>query len=229
MRLPSAVRNVNYSCTANTHCGRHIDVVLPVVQECEYVASGMCYTQSRIISADDQRRSASSCGCGFQDEGRKVEKQCEKVVKHILEKERGEIQWKKGEVGQVIRRNEHFCCSNVAWTLEIWTQQMNFASDTTCYKMAQRVWNARQRQKKTIFINSPEVDRLKWPRHESKQDAPMEKDAEGQAGEEQRLWRVWQDDTRAFVPSRRELIISVAQCWGQNNDGGWRLCGDILL
>lgn len=40
----------------------------------------------------------------------------------------------------------------------------------------------------------------------------MREDAEGRAGEEQRSRRVWWDDTRAFVRSQRELIISVAQC-----------------
>lgn len=47
---------------------------------------------------------------------------------------------------------------------------------------------------------------------ESKQDAMMKEDAEGGAGEGQRSWRVWRDDTRPFVWSRRELINSVAQC-----------------
>lgn len=47
---------------------------------------------------------------------------------------------------------------------------------------------------------------------ESKQDRRTEEDAGGGAGEEERSWRVWRDDTRAFVRPQRELIISVAQC-----------------
>lgn len=47
---------------------------------------------------------------------------------------------------------------------------------------------------------------------ESKQDRRMEEDAGGGVGQEERSWRVWRDDTRAFVRPQRELIISVAQC-----------------
>lgn len=83
---------MNYSCTANTHCGRHVDAVLPVVQECEYVASGSCHTQSRISAVDDRRRSACNRSGGFQDERSKVEKQCEEVVEHILEIEKEKLQ-----------------------------------------------------------------------------------------------------------------------------------------
>lgn len=57
----------------------------------------------------------------------------------------------------------------------------------------------------------------------------MEEDAGGGAGEEERSWRVWRDDTRAFVRPQRELIISVAQCWDQNNDSDWVLWAAGLL
>lgn len=64
----------------------------------------------------------------------------------------------------------------------------------------------------------------------------MRGEAEGRAGEEQRSRRVCWDDTQAFVRSQRELIISVAQCWEQNNDSdrllwaaGLLAGGDILL
>lgn len=64
---------------------------------------------------------------------------------------------------------------------------------------------------------------------ESKQDSRTEEDAGGGAGEEERSWRVWRDDTRAFVRPQRELIVSVAQCWDQNNDSDWLLWAAGLL
>lgn len=89
-RLPSAAGSVNDSCTANTHRGRHVNVVLPAVQECEYVVGGSCYTQSGISDVGHRRRCAGSRGRSLQDEGGEVENQREEMVEHILETEGGD-------------------------------------------------------------------------------------------------------------------------------------------
>lgn len=86
-----------------------------MVQECEDVASGSRYTQSRISAVDERCHSAGSRGCGLQHERRKVEKQCEEVVEHILEIEGGKIQSVQkdgGQGGKVIGEiNQEMCLS----------------------------------------------------------------------------------------------------------------------
>lgn len=82
-------------CIYNTHRGCHINTVLPIIQDCEYIAPWVGYTQDRFSAVNqglDVGSSISCCSRCLQHEGSKVEKQSHEMVKHILRKrERGHI------------------------------------------------------------------------------------------------------------------------------------------
>lgn len=101
---------MNYSYTAKTHRGRRVNVVLPAVQECEYVAGRSCYTQSGTSDVGHRRRCAGSRGRSLQEEGGEVENQCKEMVEHVLETEGGgKIQSKQKQTGtKVVWQYQNF-------------------------------------------------------------------------------------------------------------------------
>lgn len=104
------LNDMNYSYTAKTHRGSRVNVELPAVQECEYVAGRSCYTQIGVIEVGHRRRCAGSRGRSLQDEGGEVENQCKEMVEHVLETEGGgNIQSKQKQTGtKVVWQYENF-------------------------------------------------------------------------------------------------------------------------
>ncbi len=94
----------NYACSAHnitnfiwqhtvysTHRGCHINTVLPVTQDGEYIAPRVGYTHDSFAAVRqllDVGSSISCCSCCLQHKGSKVEKQSYEMVKHVLRKRR---------------------------------------------------------------------------------------------------------------------------------------------
>ncbi len=92
MQVLCTLLQINLKNIHITHRGCHINTVLPVSQDCEYISRKGCYTYGRAIAARQLTEVGSSigcCGCCLQHEGTKVEKQSNEMVKHVLEKRRG--------------------------------------------------------------------------------------------------------------------------------------------
>lgn len=71
----------------DTHRGSHINTVLLVIQDCEYVAPRVGYTHDTLSAVRqwlDVGSSISCCSCCLQHEGSNVEKQSYEMVNHIL-------------------------------------------------------------------------------------------------------------------------------------------------
>lgn len=76
--------------THHTHRCCHVNTILPLIQECEYIAMWRWKYTKRITSPVDHyfAPSTGSGGGSLQHEGTKVENQSEEMVKHILEKKK---------------------------------------------------------------------------------------------------------------------------------------------
>lgn len=98
-----------HESVCGAHRGCHVNTVLPVIQDCEYVAPRVVYTQNFLCAVFQRLDTGSSiccCSSCFQHEGRKVEEQRQEMVKHVLGK-RGEGAWET--VAEVCKWQIGFC------------------------------------------------------------------------------------------------------------------------